>query len=223
MAQAPEICAIPLHVCRFRATRLNADGSVAEGPDNVYVSDDLITVNINPSILVGLETDLIGGCGCIVATRKDPDRLRRMDFSINNGALEPALMEMMIGADLIEDASPSPVPIGFWYPDQVGCSFVPSAVAVEFWADAWVLDAADPDWPYIHFLFPRTFWQIGPTTLGNDFAQPVVNGFSRSNPEWGVGPHDGQPEAVPAGSPGGVWYDTLDMPTAECGYQTVST
>lgn len=221
--QNPEICAIPLHVCRFRVTRLNADGSVAAGPDNSYVSDDLMTVQMNPNILVGLETDLIGGCGCIVATRKDPDRLRRFDFVINSAALEPALLEMMIGATLIEDTSTIPVPIGIWYPDQLGCAFTPQAVAVEFWADAWVNDAADPDWPYIHFLFPRTFWQIGNMQLGNDFAQPVVNGFSRSNPSWDDGPYGDQPEAIPDGAPGGFWYQSAAQPEAECGYQTTAT
>jgi hypothetical protein len=221
--QNPEICAIPLHVCRFRVTRLNADGSVADGPDNSYVSDDLITVQMNPNILAGLETDLVGGCGCIVATRKDPDRLKRFDFVVNSGALEPALLEMMLGADLIEDGSTSPVPIGIWYPDQRDCAFQPTPVAVEFWADAWVDDAADPDWPYIHFLFPRTFWQMGNLQLGNDFAQPVVNGFSRSNPSWGDGPYGDQPEAIPTGAPGGFWYSAEAQPTAECGYQTTTT
>lgn len=221
--QNPEICAIPLHVCRFRATRLLADGSPAGGPDNTYVSDDIITVQMNPNILAGLESDLIGGCGCIVATRKDPDRLRRFDFVINQGALEPALLEMMLGADVITDASTDPVPIGIWYPDQLGCEFVPSAVAIEFWADAWVDDAADPDWPYIHFLFPRTFWAPGSLQLGNDFAQPVVNGFSRSNASWGEGPYGTQPEAIPARAPGGFWYSAAPQPTAECGYQTTAT
>lgn len=221
--QNPEICAIPLHVCRFRVTRLNADGSVAAGPDNSYVSDDLITVQMNPNVVAGQETDLIGGCGCIVATRKDPDRLKRFDFVINSGALEPALLEMMIGATVIEDASTSPVPIGVWYPDQIDCAFEPSAVAVEFWADAWVNDAPDSDWPYIHFLFPRTYWQMGNLQLGNDFSQPVVNGFSRSNAEWGEGPYGDQPEAIPTGVPGGFWYDQAAQPTAECGYQTTAT
>lgn len=221
--QNPEICAIPLHVCRFRVTRLNADGTVAAGPDNSYVSDDLITVQMNPNILQGLETDLVGGCGCIVATRKDPDRLKRFDFVVNSGALEPALLEMLIGADIIEDTSTSPVPIGVWYPDQRDCSFVPTSVAVEFWADAWVDDAPDVDWPYIHFLFPRTSWQMGSMQLGNDFAQTVVNGFSRSNASWGDGPYGDQPEVIPVGAPGGFWYSQAAQPTSACGYATTTT
>jgi hypothetical protein len=223
MPQAPEICAIPLHVCRFRVTRLNADGSIQYGPNNVYVSDNLISVQRNPNVEIGLESSLVGGCGCIVATRKDPDRLKRFDFQINQGALEPAMLEMMLGADLISDASDSPVPIGIWYPDQIGCTFTPVWVAIEFWADAWVGDSADPDWPYIHFLYPRTSWQEGTITSGNDFSPPVINGFTKSNALWGEGPYGDQPEAVPTGAPGGWWYDTTTPPAAECGYQTVAT
>lgn len=221
--QNPEICATPLHVCRFRATRLNADGSVAAGPDNVYVSDNMISIQRSPNILTGLESDLISGCGCIVATRKDPDRLRRYDFVINQSALEPALLEMMLGAELIEDTSTLPVPIGVWHPNQIGCEFVPTYLAIEFWVDAWNLDAPDPDWPYIHFLYPRTTWQEGPQTYANEFTQPVVNGFTRSNAEWGEGPYGDMPEAIPDDVPGGWWYDQAAPPTAECGYQTVTT
>lgn len=224
MAQKPEICAIPLHVCRFRVTRLDTDGSVAAGPDNAYVSDNLVTVALNPNIEVGVEESLVGGCGCIVATRKDPDRLKRFDFTINASALEPAMLEMMLGADLIEDDSDVPVPIGVWFPDQIGCDATPPPpVAVEFWADAWVDDYQDPDWPYIHWIWPRTFWQLAPTSLGNQFTQPAISGFSRSNPEWGLGPYGDQTEEVPVGAPGGFFYTDLVPPTAECGYQTAAS
>lgn len=224
MAQAPEICATPLHVCRFRVTRLNTDGSPAAGPNNVYVSDNLVSVGISPNIEVGQESSLIGGCGCIVVTRKDPDRLKRFDFQINASALEPAMLEMMLGADLINDTSDLPVPIGVWYPEQLGCDATPPPpVCVEFWADAWVDDAQDPDWPYVHFIYPRTFWQMGELPLGNEFTQTVVNGFSRTNSLWGTGIHGDLPEAVPAGAPGGWFYDAAVPPSAECGYQTVTT
>lgn len=221
--QNPEICATPLHVCRFRVTRLDSDGAVATGPNNAYVSDNLISVGVNPNVEIGLESSLIGGCGCIVATRKDPDRLKRFDFTINNAALEPAMLEMMLGGDLISDTSTEPVPIGLWYPDQIGCEFVPVWVAVEFWADAWDGDAADPDWPYIHFIYPRMTWQEGPRTHGNEFTQPVINGFTRSNASWGLGPYGDLPEAVPTGAPGGWFYTSEIPPAAECGYQTAAS
>lgn len=221
--QNPEICAVPLHVCRIRVTRLAADGSVAAGPNNVYVSDEIVTVGKNPNLETGQESNLVNGCGCIVATRKDPDRLKRYDFTMNQSALEPALQEMMVGATVILDESTDPVPIGNWHPNQIGCDFEPSYVAFEFWVDAWVDDAPSVDWPYIHFLYPRMSWQEGNQTYGNEFTQPVLNGFTRSNDSWGEGVHGDQPEAVPTGVPGGWWYEDSVLPTAECGYQTVTT
>jgi len=59
--------------------------------------------------------------------------------------------------------------------------------------------------------------------LGNDFAQPVVNGFSRTNASWGDGPYGDMPEAIPTDAPGGFWYSSVAQPAAECGYQTTTT
>jgi hypothetical protein len=204
-------------------TRLNADGSPAAGPNNAYVSDEIVTVGRNPNLETGQESNLINGCGCIVATRKDPDRLKRYDFVINQSALEPALQEMMLGATIILDESSEPVPIGVWHPNQIGCAFEPSYVAFEFWVDAWVNDAPDSTFPYIHFLSPRMNWQEGNQTYGNEFTQPTLAGFTRSNPEWGEGIWGDMPEAVPTDVPGGWWYATEVLPTAECGYQTQAT
>lgn len=220
--QNPEICAVPLHVCRIRVTRLAADGSVAAGPNNVYVSDEIVTVGRNPNLETGQESNLVNGCGCIVATRKDPDRRKRYDFTMAQSALEPALQEMLLGDTVILDESTEPVPIGVWHSSHIGCDFEPSYVAFEFWVDAWVDDAPSSDFPYIHFLYPRVNWVEANQTYGNEFTQPGVNGFSRTNEAW-TDVHGDMPETMPEGALGGWWYEDSVLPTAECGYQTVST
>lgn len=212
------VCPTILHFCVVRATRLDSVGAVAAGPDNSYVSDNPVSLQMTPNVSAGEDRELKGGCGCIVAQAKDPDRFKRWDLELTMAALEPGLMEMLLGVSLISDGAD---PIGINGVDQSDCGFTPSLVAFEGWADAYDGDAPDPVRPYVYVAFPATSWQMGQMTLQNDFATPPFTGFSRKNSSWGNGPYDDT----------GI-TDTIDQwaisqtdqppPTAACGYATVS-
>lgn len=209
-------CLASLHLCRIRVTRLDALGNPTAGPNNVYVSDKPIQLQVTPEIEAGSDTTLVGGCDCIVATRRGFDKLKRFTLQLDLGDVEPGLLEMLIGADAILDGAD---PIGIWWPVQQFDCAVPAqpSVAFEGWTDLWEDDRQAADWPYAHWIWPSTSWQIGPHTLQNDFLQPQLNGYSRGNSQWGVGPFHDAPEAV--GQLGGFFYDT-EIPDASCGYQS---
>lgn len=216
MATAAE-CLAAIHLCRVRVTRLDATGSPHNGPNNVYVSNNPLMVTVTPAIEAGKESTLIGGCDCIVAEYKGTDKLKRFDLEIDFAVLEPALIEMMIGADAIVDAGEV---IGNWWPSQLSCSD-PSQpnVCFEGWQDAWEDDHQNSDPLYVHWIWPSSYWQIGTHTLQNDFNQPKLTGFTRGNTEWGEGIFGDLPEAA---GPLGGWFFTNELPDAECAYQTVS-
>jgi hypothetical protein len=209
-------CLAALHLCRVRDTRLNADGSPMSGPNNVYVTDKPIQVTVTPNYQAGVDQTLVGGCDCIIADYRGFDKLKRFDLELDLGVMEWGLLEMMTGAAAILDTD---VPIGNWFPlNQFDCA-VPAQpnVCFEGWQTGWNEDQPDATWPYIHWIFPSSFWSFGPDTLQNDFTQPKLTGFTRGNTNWGEGIYGDLPEAAQA--LGGAFLTTT-IPNAACGYQT---
>ena len=223
MAQALASCGSLIHVCALRVTRLDSQGNVVATDNNSYVTNNVTSVEVDPDIEAGLDSTLVGGCDCIIASYKGTDKLKRFNFNLNLPTFEPALLEMMIGAVLIEDTSDIPVPIGIGWPNQLSCDDVQQPnVAVEWWGDLWTDDAPDPEWPYFHAIYPASRWQIGRQVAQNDFAQPQLTGFTRTNTLFG-NPYGDLPAPVAADflDQGGIFLTTTAPPTAECGYQTV--
>lgn len=217
------LCPIPKDICAVRFTRLTATGAVAAGPNNSYVTTKLTQLQITPVIEVGQDLTKLGGCGCVVASAKNPDMFKRHDFQLDKDALEPALEELLLGTTLITDGGGTP--IGIWGAQQVGCDKPQQPnVAIEAWQKAWVDDHQDPTLPWIHWLWGSTSWQEGPMSLLSDFGVPVVTGFSRSNPLWGHGPYGDQTIVgpVPSSAPFGYWFQAAAPPVGSCGYATVS-
>lgn len=223
MAQNPVVCGVSVLVCRTRVTLLDDDGSVAAGPNNSYVTDNPIRVTVTPVIEAGKDTTLKGGCDCIIASYKGPDLLKRFDLEFGIATIEPAMLSLMLGATLISDLSDVPVPIGVWWPAQVGCDLDPPPnVGFEFWTKVWDGDAQNATWQFVHHVYPFTNWQIGPQTYEDDFAQPTLTATCRSNTLWGHGPYGDQDDGIPGNAPGGFFYTQDALPAAACGYASVT-
>jgi hypothetical protein len=214
------ICDSVIHLCAVRVTRLDSLGNPVAGPNNVYVSDNPIQVVVKPEIEAGADKTVTGGCDCIIASYKGFDKLKRFGLEMDLGVIEPAMLEMMLGADAILAGSAAD-PIGLWWPSQLSCDEPNQPnVCFEGWQTLWEDDhPASGAYQYVHWIWPSTYWQIADHTLQNDFLQPKLNGFSRANPNWGLGIYGDLPEA--AGPLGGFFYDS-DIPTAECGWQSHS-
>lgn len=209
-------CLAAIHLCRIRATRLDAVGAPVAGPNNSYVSDIPITLQVTPQIQAGEDKTLVGGCDCIVAQYRGFDKFKYFTLELDRGKLEPGLEEMLLGSSVILDGSD---PIGNWFPaDQTfDCSNPQPNICLEAWQDLWEDDHQHAVLPYLHWIWPSTYWQIAQTSLGNDFLQPKLTAFTRGNSEWGEGIYGDQPEA--AESNGGYFYSD-SIPTAQCGYQS---
>lgn len=211
------ICNAAIRLCRVRATRLDETGNPLGGPNNSYVSDKPMVINVRAVIEAGADRTLVGGCDCIIAQYRGTDKLKRFDLEFDMGLLEPGLLEMMTGGTPILDTNGDP--IGLTWATQLSCSDVQQPnLAFEAWLDLWEEDHPNPTYPFIRFIWPSTKWQIGDHTLQNDFLQPRVNGYTRSNPQWGLGIYGDQPQAIAAPS---FFYDD-GLPTAQCGWSTVS-
>lgn len=222
MPQAEAICGSSILACGLRVTLLDSEGDVAAQDNNYYVTKNLIQIGINPDIEEGSDRTLKSGCDCIIATAKFPNLLKRFGFEISLGALEPGLISLMTGASVILDESTIPVPIGWDWPVQISCSDTPPPkVALEVWSDNWDSDHQSAVLPNIHWIWPATQWQIGPSQLNSDFAPIVLNGFSEGNTRWGHGPYGDDPGQV-IGQLGSVFQTADAVPAGECGYQTIT-
>jgi hypothetical protein len=210
-------CFAVLHLCRIRVTRLDSVGNPTPGPNNVYVSDAPIQLTVTPQIQAGTDSTLVGGCDCIVAQYRGFDKLKYFTLELDQGKVEPGLIEMLLGATAIVDAGN--IVGNWWNSEQVfDCSTPQPNVCIEAWQDGWDDDhqAASPN-RFVQWIWPSSYWQIAAGTLQNDFFQPKLTAFTRGNSVWGLGIFGDQPEAA---EPFGGYFFTDTIPDAACGYQT---
>lgn len=208
-------CGVSFGLCVMRVTKVDCDGSVIAGATNSYVSDKLVSIGVSPNIETGNSFSLRNGCGCSISRFKANDVFNWFEFTFAGGALEPGMMALMLGADTIEDGA-DVVGLAFPQPANVDCGDCEPAVGLEFWTKHIVGSGQDGLHPWIHWVFPKTVWQLGDNSAEEDFLQTALTGFSRTNTQWGDGPYgDGPPDGQDI-SEGGYWKTAIDPPTAAC-------
>jgi hypothetical protein len=127
---------------------------------------------------------------------------------------------LLLAATTIEDSGDV---VGLAFPSTLECDEDEPAVALEFWTQHIVGSGQDGEFPWIHWVFPKTIWQLGDNTVEEDILQPTLTGFSRTNANWGEGPYgDGPPDSTDIRE-GGYWKTDVDPPAAECAAQSVTS
>lgn len=206
-------CGVSFGICAIRITKVDATGAVLDETDNSYVSDKAISIGLSPNIEAGNNFSLRNGCGCSLARFKANDIFNWFEFTFADGALEPEMMALMLGAETIVDGVDV---VGLAFPGALDCSDDEPAVALEFWTKHIVGSSQDGTLPWVHWVFPKTVWQLGDNTAEEDFMQAALSGFSRTNTQWGDGPYgDGPPDSQDI-QEGGYWKTDVDPPTAAC-------
>jgi hypothetical protein len=194
-------------------TKVLANGNVAPPPKNSYVTDKVISISLTPSIETGNTFSVRSGCGCSVARFKANDTFNWFEFNLVTAALEPELEAFLLGANTITDG---PDVVGLAFPGALDCGADEPTVALEFWTQHVVGSGQDGQFPWVHWVFPKTIWQRADNTFEEDAARPSYTGFSRTNSLWGAGPYgDGPPDGEPIRE-GGWWKTDVAPPTAVC-------
>jgi hypothetical protein len=205
-------CGVSFGICAIRVTKVDASGNVVAG-DNSYVSNNVISLGLTPNIEEGATFSARSGCGCSIARFKATDTFNWFEFSLAQAALEPELMALMLGSDTIEDGADV---VGQAFAGALACDEAEPAVGFEFWTQHVVGSGQDGTFPWIHWVFPKTIWRLGDNTFEEGIANPTVQGFSRTNAQWGDGPYgDGPPDGQDI-SEGGWWKTDVDPPDAAC-------
>jgi len=212
-------CGVSFGLCRARVTRVDSNGNVIAG-NNAYVTDTAITVTVTPNIETGTAVSVRNGCGCKISSFKFPDTFNWFEFSFADATLEPEMMAFMLGAATITDGADT---VGLAFPSSLACDEDEPAVAFEFWTKHIVGSGQDASFPWVHWVFPMTIWALGDNTFEEAAAQPTLNGFSRTNGNWGDGPYgDGPPDGEDI-SEGGYWKTDVEPPEADCAAVAVTS
>jgi len=212
-------CGPSFGLCALRVTLLDDVGNVAAG-NNSYVTDKQISLAFNPNVDTGQTFSQRNGCGCSLARFKAEDIFNWWEFTFTDGAIEDAMVALMVGGTTITDGADI---VGVHFPDALDCSETRVNVALEAWTQHIVGSAKDATYPYIHWVWPATAWQFGDNTAAEDFMNPVLTGFSRSNPLWGGGPYaDGPPDGSDVSPEGSRWKTNDLPPVADCAIAAVT-
>jgi hypothetical protein len=205
-------CGVSFGLCRVRVTRVDSNGNVIAG-NNAYVTDAALSISVTPNIETGTAISVRNGCGCKISSFKFPDTFNWFELAFVDTTLEPVLEAFLLGADTIVDGADV---VGLAYPSSLACDEDEPAVAIEFWTKHIVGSGQDAIHPWVHYVFPMSIWQLGDNTFEEAAGQPTLNGFTRTNGNWGDGPYgDGPPDSQDI-SDGGWWKTADEPPTAAC-------
>lgn len=215
----PPVDANPsVQFARLRVGRLGATGDVVVGASNGYVSGSMIELADTPELQRGAEIVVPNGVGENCVDYRVPDVVRRRNLTLSICAVEDELIELIIGAMLIQNATPATIghadpPLG-----EVGA---PNGVSIEGWSKNLVGGSQSATLPWFRWLYAKTTgWTRGDDRLLNGAKAWVFNGYAEENPGMRAeGPFDdwdGPVDRVRA------VYRTADAPPAAAvGYVAV--
>ena len=177
-------CGVSFGVCAIRITTVDATRECRRTRRTTRTSRTrLISIGLSPNIEAGNNFSLRNGCGCSLARFKANDVFNWFEFAFADGALEPEMMALMLGAETIVDGVDV---VGLAFPGALDCSDDEPAVALEFWTKHIVGSAQDATLPWVHWVFPKTVWQLGDNTAEEDFMSSPPSTASRGRTRTGA-------------------------------------
>lgn len=207
-------CFKTLSLCRLRIARLDASGVPEPGAKNLYVTDSQISLTLGLEISEGDDFEVKNGCGDICFSFKDRDQIKGLNLELAVCTADPELTELLTGGDLLTSGGDT---VGYAL-GSVGSVGNENGVSVEAWTKNISGSSLDADYPYVRWVFPKTFWTHSDRTFENGPITHSYTGEGQENVNWFDGPAND-------------WDYTSDrlfqyagdttLPTAACGAQTL--
>lgn len=210
-------CYQTIRANRIRIGRLNTSGVPLSGTNNMYVSDTVISVNFSVETEPGDDFTQKNGNGDICVTAKSADHIKDVTLTMNLCNLDSQILEMLTGGTIITAGAQT---IGYNSPRA---SDNAPYTSLELWTTAWnngsQAAGSLSEALYWHWVFPKTQWVIGSTTLENGIAQIPVTGTSFESTTLGNGIFNDLPAAITNWGPFAFYLDST-IPASVCGYQS---
>jgi len=214
-------CYTSISLCNLRIAKLLASGAPKTGAGNGYNTNAPIKLDISVEVSTGDDKELKNGCGLVMATFKEPDKIKRLNLSMDLSQLDMDVISFLDGSDTFSSGAEV---IGMQFPSVT--SELTTVTCVEAWSKAWdggqqaVDPFTTPDVTYFHWVFPLTKWVQGDKTIEDELMVVPMNGTSEENSHITAnGPFNDWPAEIagPGGITriGGVFLDD-SIPTAGC-------
>lgn len=195
-----------------RVGKLDSDGSPLAGLKNLYVSDAIVSLTMSLDLKAGQDFEQDNGCGNLCFAFKERDQIKGLNMQVSFCHADPELTYLLSGGDLITSGLNT---VGYAAP-EVGTIPNPDGVSLEVWTKNIEGSALDADFPYVRWVFGRTFWTPADRTFQ---AGPIIHpytGEAQENVNFGNGPSNDWSYTSDR-----LWQYAGDttLPSSECGAQ----
>lgn len=212
-------CASPIQGTRARLTRLDECGIPVEGEHSLVVTDGFVQVAVTQNYEDGTEYQLQNALGAFCVNDRGPDQFLRSEVEVQFCAVDPDVVEIITGSDIITTGSPA-TGTGFWVCEGA----VDARFSLEIWQNIAGQECIDGDPAFVYWAFPHlSAGRFNDFTIENGVLEWSLTGQTRrADPAWGTGPVDDDPwiSQVPDCAHFGFNIATLPLPAITgCGAQ----
>lgn len=174
----------------MRVTRLDGCGARVLGPDSAVVSDGFIQVAYSPQTDEGTTISVTNAAGKVCILDEPAPKFLNYNVEIQLCGVNPDLMHLFTGQDIIYDAQETPQGVGFAMDSALDAD--DSGFALEVWSSVPVAACADGNVSYGYTLLPFVKGGlVGDFTIANDAVNFTITGAkTKDGNAWGVGPYD---------------------------------
>jgi hypothetical protein len=170
----------------MRVGILTPTGAPSVGADQAYETDNLVKIDYTVEYRDGTEVERLNGAAKACLYYSSPPTVKRLVVdSLEICYPDPELEQLLGGGDVLLDADGRV--IGYAAP-EVGSDPVPNGVGIEAWSSAIADDGADPELPYMRWVFPREYLKPSGRSLSAEPMAAAFEGQGNQNAAWGAGP-----------------------------------
>lgn len=198
---ADPTCYGSLQVCATRVATLAANGEPDPGPENGYVTNSLISMDIAVELADDVDLEKLNGCGDLCQSYFKQGAIKRATLSGAFCELDLQLGNLLLGGQLARAGGGAGAVFG--WQAALPTDPTPNGVSLELWTRAWdgqqqatpAVLAGESGW--WHWVFPLAKFQLDQMTTENDFLEFAITGFSTEN------------SSMPNNGPFNDWGDDL--------------
>lgn len=217
---------------RLRVTKLDNCGNIqSDDPCARVVSKGFVQVGVASNTITGTSIQPLNAAGELCYRLQAPDIFTGHNLTLEFCEVDPSLFGLTTLSNSVLD----------WNDDIVGFETVegshPAGYALEVWMGVPGVECPEEtDFPVDslgYVLFPFIIpGALGDFTIANDAINFTVAGYTRSNPNWGVGPYDvvaqdalNTPgpliDPITAGVHAHLQWTSVPAPTEFCGCDSI--
>lgn len=214
-------CGRSLKACVTEVTKLTQDGSPAIGPKNGYRTGDMVTLTMGSEFSDDDDFEMRGASGDICLRYFALGPFKRLSLNLELCSADPELHALLIGETPLTAGNA----VGMRWPkigQAAGCGNTGYfGVSIQVWTlHVRANGELDPNFPYIRWVIPRTFWRPDERVFENAPMAHKFTGNGEENGEWLDGPNNDWPVGSDRAA---QWLPVATAPVAQCGYIPVAS